>query len=141
MIKYSEFEKICKDLNLRICGNYIFTDEKYTRDIIINGILANTVTACIGHVFSEKYRYEHQNIKPSPNEIVWEFNYLDAFVQTEFIKQNLVYSKFTTKKVFFNKKNVRNCLEHSKKEISYLAIYSKRFKEKQAFNNIKEDFV
>lgn len=140
MIKYSEFEKICKDLNLRICGNYIFTDEKYTYDIIINGILANTDTECIGHVFSEKYRYEHQNIKPSPNEIVWEFNYLDAFVTTELMNHNHVYSKFTTKKIFFNNKDVRNCLEHSKKEISYLAIYSKRFKEKQAFNNIKEDF-
>ena len=140
MIKYSEFEKICKDLNLRICGNYIFTDEKYTHDIHIGGILANTDTECIGHVFSEKYRYKHQNIKPSPNEIVWEFNYLDAFVPIELMKSNLVYSKFITKKVFFNVKDVRNCLEHSKKEIADLATYSKRFKEKQALNNIKEDF-
>lgn len=140
MIRYSEFEKICKDLNLRICGNYIFTDEKYTHDISIGGILANTDTECIGHVFSEKYRYTHQNIKPSPNEIVWEFNYLDAFVPTEFMKPNQVYTKFTTKKVFFNVKDVRNCLEHSKKEIADLATYSKRFKEKQALNNIKEDF-
>lgn len=140
MIKYSEFEKICKDLNLRICGNYIFTDEKYTHDIHIGGILANTDTECIGHVFSEKYRYKHQNIKPSPNEIVWEFNYLDAFVPTELMKPNQVYTKFTTKKVFFNVKDVRNCLEHSKKEIADLATYSKRFKEKQALNNIKEDF-
>lgn len=136
MIKYSEFEKICKDLNLRICGNYIFTDEKYTHDMTIGGILTNTDTECIGHVFSEKYRYNHQNIKPSPNEIVWEFNYLDAFVPTELMKPNLVYSKFTTNNV----KDVRNCLEHSKKEIADLATYSKRFKEKQALNNIKEDF-
>ena len=69
MVRYSEFEKICKDLNLRICGNYIFTDEKYTHDITIGGVLANTDTECIGHIFSEEYRYKHQNIKPSPNEI------------------------------------------------------------------------
>lgn len=138
MVRYSEFEKICKDLNLRICGNYIFTDEKYTHDITIGGVLANTDTECIGHIFSEKYRYKHQNIKPSPNEKVWEFNYLDEFVSTEF--KNLVYTKFTTKKIFFNNKDVRNCLEHSKKEISDLATYTKRFKEKQALNEIAEDF-
>lgn len=138
MVRYSEFEKICKDLNLRICGNYIFTDEKYTHDITIGGVLANTDTECIGHIFSEKYRYKHQNIKPSPNTIVWEFNYLDEFVSTEF--KNLVYTKFTTKKIFFNNKDVRNCLEHSKKEISDLATYTKRFKEKQALNEIAEDF-
>lgn len=140
MIKYSEFEKICKDLNLYISGNYIFTVEKYTHDMSIDGVLANTDVECIGHIFSEKYRYKHQNIEPSPNEIVWEFNYLDAFVPTELMKPNLVYTKFTTKKVFFNNKDVRNCLEHSKKEIADLATYSKRFKEKQALNNIREDF-
>ena len=138
MVRYSEFEKICKDLNLRICGNYIFTDEKYTHDITIGGVLANTDTECVGHIFSEKYRYKHQHIKPSPNEKVWEFNYLDEFVSTK--RQNLVLTKFTTKKVFFNVKDIRNCLEHSKKEISDLATYTKRFKEKQALNEIAEDF-
>ena len=138
MVRYSEFEKICKDLNLRICGNYIFTDEKYTHDMSIDGVLANTDTECIGHIFSEKYRYKHQHIKPSTNEKVWEFNYLDEFVSTK--RQNLVLTKFTTKKVFFNVKDIRNCLEHSKKEIADLATYTKRFKEKQALNEIAVDF-
>lgn len=106
----------------------------------INGVLANTDTFCIGHIFSEKYRYKVQYKTPSPDEIVWEFNYLEAFVPTEYMRPNQVYTKFTTKKVFFDDKDVRNCLEHSKKEIADLATYSKRFKEKQALNNIKEDF-
>lgn len=140
MVRYSEFEKICKDLNLRICGNYIFTDEKHTHDIFINCILANTDTECIGHIFSEKYRYKHQHIKPSPDEIVWEFDYLDAFVPTAIMRPNIVHTEFTTKKVFFNAKDVRNCLEHSKKEITDLATYTKRFKEKQALTEIEGDF-
>lgn len=140
MVRYSEFEKICKDLNLRICGNCIFTDEKYTHDMSIDGVLANTDTECIGHIFSVEYRYKHQNIKPSPNEIVWEFNYLEAFVPTELMRPNQVHTKFTTKKIFFNNKDVRKCLEHSKKEIADLATYSKRFKEKQALNEIAGDF-
>ena len=140
MVRYSEFEKICKDLNLRICGNFIFTDEKYTHDISIGGVLANTDTECIGHIFSVEYRYNHQNIKPSPNEKVWEFDYLEAFVPTKLMRPNQVHTKFTTKKVFFNNKDVRKCLEHSKKEIADLATYSKRFKEKQALNEIAGDF-
>lgn len=138
MVRYSEFEKICKDLNLRISGNYIFSDEKYTHDMSIDGVIANTDTECIGHIFSVEYRYKYQNIKPSPNEKVWEFNYLDEFVSTK--RPNLVLTKFTTKKIFFNVKDIRKCLEHSKKEIADLATYSKRFKEKQALNEIKGDF-
>lgn len=140
MIKYSDFEKICNDLNLRICRNYIFTDEKYTHDISIGGILANTDTECIGHIFSEKNRYKFQFKNPSPNEIVWEFSYLEAFVPTEHMSPYHVYTKFTTKKIFFNVKDVRKCLEHSKKEIADLATYSKRFKEKQALKEIEGDF-